>query len=180
MFAEPAAWERLLGRLADAAGEFAAAQVEAGAQAIQVFDSWVGVLGPADYAERAAPFSARVLGTVRGAPSIHFGTATGSLLEEMARAGGDVIGLDHRVSLAAAWERLGPGVGVQGNLDPARLLAGPEVVEAGTRAVLDAAGGRPGHIFNLGHAALPGTPPESLARLAAFVHETSRTEVLAR
>ena len=180
MYAEPAAWGRLLGRLAEAIADFAAAQVEAGAQAIQVFDSWAGVLGPADYAERAAPFSGRVLGAVTGAPTIHFGTGTGSLLEEMARAGGDVIGLDHRVSLSAAWERLGPGVGVQGNLDPARLLAGPEVVEEGVRDVLEAAAGRPGHIFNLGHAALPGTPPEAMARLAALVHESSRTEILAR
>jgi uroporphyrinogen decarboxylase len=170
MFAEPAAWDRLLGRLAEAVGDYAQAQVEAGASAVQVFDSWVGVLGPADYASRVAVHSARVLAAIRGVPTIHFGTGAGSLLEALAEAGGDVIGLDHRVSLADAWSRLG-GRAVQGNLDPARLLADRSVVEEGALEVLAQAGGRAGHIFNLGHAALPETRPEALAHLAAFVHD---------
>jgi uroporphyrinogen decarboxylase len=177
MFAEPAAWQRLLGRIAEAVADFAAAQVQAGASAIQVFDSWVGLLGPADYEARVAAHSARVLRSIGGAPSIHFGTGASSLLEAMAAAGGDVIGLDHRVSLDDAWSRLGPGLAVQGNLDPARLLGDRATVEDGAASVLAAADGRPGHIFNLGHAVLPGTRPEVLAHLAEFVHEQSRRSV---
>ena len=173
MFAEPAAFDRLLARIADAVADFAVAQVEAGATAIQMFDSWVGGLAPADYDRRVAAHSARVLGAIQGAPTIHFGTAAGSLLERLAAAGGDVIGIDHRVDLGDARNRLGPDRAVQGNLDPARLLAGGEAVRAGADEVLAAAGGRPGHIFNLGHAAPPGTDPALLADLAAHVHAAS-------
>lgn len=177
MFAEPAAFDRLLGRLADALAEFAAAQVGAGASAIQVFDSWVGGLAPSDYDRRVASHSAQVLaaiGAAGDAPSIHFGTGTGALLERLAAAGGDVIGLDHRIDLGEAWTRLGPERAVQGNLDPARLLGGRRAALEGADEVLAAAAGRSGHIFNLGHAAPPGTDPVLLAELAAHVHAVSR------
>lgn len=174
MFAEPAAFERLLGLLADALADFAVAQVGAGASAIQLFDSWAGGLAPADYDRRVARHTARVLGAVRGAPTIHFATGAGSLIERLAAAGGDVIGIDHRVDLAEAWARIGPGRAIQGNLDPARLLGGRDAVLAGADEVLAAAGDRPGHVFNLGHAAPPGTDPALLAELAAHVHDASR------
>ena len=174
MFAEPAAFERLLARLADALAEFAAAQVVAGAGAIQMFDSWVGGLAPSDYEGRVAQHSTRVLGAVRGVPTIHFGTGTAALLERLAATGGDVIGLDHRISLADAWARLGPDRAVQGNLDPARLLGGRRAVLDGADEVLAEAAGRPGHVFNLGHAAPSGTDPALLAALAGHVHDASR------
>jgi uroporphyrinogen decarboxylase len=177
MFAEPAAFERLLARLAETLADFAAAQVAAGASAIQMFDSWVGGLAPSDYDRRVARHSADVLGAVRAAPTIHFGTGTAALLERLAAAGGDVIGLDHRISLAEAWARLGPDRAVQGNLDPARLLGGRRAVLDGADEVLAEAAGRPGHIFNLGHAAPPGADPRLLAELAAHVHEASRRTI---
>jgi uroporphyrinogen decarboxylase len=156
------------------------AQVDAGAQAVQLFDSWVGGLGPADYAAFVQPYVRRIFVELDSVPTIHFGTGTAALLELMAEAGGDVIGIDQRVSLAEAWRRIGHDRGIQGNLDAARLLAGWEATEAGARAVLDDAAGRAGHIFNLGHGVLPQTDPELLRRLVDFVHEqTSRTGVTA-
>src|SRR5581483_11522205 len=146
---------------------YVAEQVLAGADVIQLFDSWVGVLSPADYEEFVAPWSARILAAV-DVPTIHFGTGTATLLEAMARAGGDVIGLDWRIPLDDGWARVGD-CGVQGNLDPAVLLGPWERVEAAARDVLARAGGRPGHIFNLGHGVLPGTDPDVLTRLAAAV-----------
>jgi len=136
---------------------------------VQVFDSWAGVLSPSDYAELAAPWSSRVLAATE-APTIHFGTGTAGLLEELAAAGGDVIGLDWRVTLDAGWARVGDR-GVQGNLDPAVLLGPWERVEAAARDVLARAAGRPGHVFNLGHGVLPGTDPDVLTRLVALVQE---------
>ena len=175
MLAEPALWAELLEKLADAFGAYVAAKTRAGADAIQLFDSWVGALAPAHYVEHVAPWSARVLAAA-GAPTIHFGTGTAALLEEMARAGGDVIGLDWRVPLDAGRERVG-GRAVQGNLDPAVLLAPWEVVEREALAVLDRAGGRPGHVFNLGHGVLPDTDPDTLTRLAGLVRERTETAV---
>jgi uroporphyrinogen decarboxylase len=162
-------------RLAAMVTAYLHAQVDAGAQVVQLFDSWVGGLGPADYVEYVQPHVRRIFDALRDVPTIHFGTGTAALLDEMAAAGGDVIGIDHRLSLADAWQRIGPDRGIQGNLDAARLLAGWEATEAGARAVLAAAAGRPGHVFNLGHGVLPATDPDLLRRLVDYVHlETSR------
>jgi uroporphyrinogen decarboxylase len=173
MYAEPEAWARLMERLSDVVHAYLRAQVDAGAQAVQVFDSWAGVLAPAQYESLVAPYTAPVLAAVPEVPVIHFGTATAGLLEVMATAGGDVIGVDARQSLAEAWRRIGPERAIQGNLDPARVAAGWTASEEGARAVLAEAGGRPGHIFNLGHAIAPGTEERTLARLVELVHEVS-------
>ena len=176
MYREPAAWHRLMDRLSTMIKDYLRAQVEAGAQAVQLFDSWVGGLGPADYVEYVQPHVRSIFGALGDVPTIHFGTETASLLRLMAEAGGRVLGIDHRMSLAAAWKQIGPGRGIQGNLDAARLLAGWEATQRGARAVLAEAAGRPGHIFNLGHGVLPETDPALLRRLVDFVHEeTSQT-----
>src|SRR5918911_2133745 len=164
MYREPDVWHALCDKLADTFAAYVAAQVDAGADVIQLFDSWVGALSPADYAEFVAPYSARILAAV-DAPTIHFGTGTTHLLEDMAAAGGDVIGLDWRVPLDVGWEIVGEERGVQGNLDPAVLLAPWERTEAAARDVLTRAEGRRGHIFNLGHGVLPDTDPDDLRRL---------------
>ena len=178
MYREPAAWHGLMDRLATMITAYLKAQVDAGAQVVQLFDSWVGGLGPADYVAFVQPHVRRIFAALPGVPTIHFGTGTAALLELLADAGGDVIGLDHRVSLADAWRRVGHDRGVQGNLDAARLLAGWEATRAGARAVLDEAAGRPGHVFNLGHGVLPQTDPQLLRRLVDFVHEqTARATV---
>jgi uroporphyrinogen decarboxylase len=171
MYREPAAWHDLMDRLSVMVVAYLQAQVQAGADVVQVFDSWVGGLGPADYLEYVQPHVAPIFAALAEVPTIHFGTGTGELLELLADAGGDVIGLDHRVSLADAWRRVGHDRGVQGNLDAARLLAGWEATRAGAEAVLDQAAGRPGHIFNLGHGVLPQTDPDLLRRLVGLVHE---------
>ena len=171
MYREPAVWHALLERLAEQFARYVAAQADAGADAIQLFDSWVGALSPQDYAEFAAPNSARILDAV-DVPTIHFGTGVSTpLLEELARTGGDVVGLDWRIPLDAGWAAVGEERGVQGNLDPAVLLGPWERVEAATVDVLERAGGRPGHVFNLGHGVLPQTDPDALTRLAALVQE---------
>jgi uroporphyrinogen decarboxylase len=172
MRTEPAAWSELLGRIVDVDLAYLGAQVAAGASAVQLFDSWVGGLSPYDYRAHVLPHVSRLFGGLRdlGVPAIHFGTGTAGLLEAMAEAGGDVIGLDWRVDLGDAWVRL-PGRAVQGNLDPDVLLGPWAEVEAQARHVLDRAGGRPGHVFNLGHGVLPQTDPATLARLVELVHE---------
>jgi uroporphyrinogen decarboxylase len=171
MRTEPATWDRLLERIVDMDVAYLAAQVGAGAKAIQLFDSWVGAVSPDDYRRSILPHVRRLFDSLRGlgVPSIHFGTGTTGLLEAMAQAGGDVIGLDWRVDLDAGWARL-PGKAVQGNLDPDVLLGSWDSIEVRARALLDAAGGRPGHIFNLGHGVLPSTNPETLASLVRLVH----------
>ena len=184
MYREPEAWHDLMERLSTMVAAYLRAQVEAGAEVVQLFDSWVGGLGPADYAAFVQPYVRRIFAALDGVPTIHFGTGTAALLELMADAGGDVIGIDHRVSLADAWRRVGYDRGVQGNLDAARVLSGWEAVEAGARAVVAEADGRLGHIFNLGHGVLPDSDTAVLRRLVDFVHEeTARvgatTEVLA-
>jgi uroporphyrinogen decarboxylase len=170
MYREPDVWHALADTLADAFARYVAAQVEAGADVIQVFDSWAGALSPADYEEFVAPYSGRILAAV-DAPTIHFGTGTATLLGAMAEAGGDVIGLDWRIPLDRGWDEVGDDRGVQGNLDPAVLLGPWERVEAATLDVLRRADGRPGHIFNLGHGVLPDTDPEALGRLTQLVQE---------
>jgi uroporphyrinogen decarboxylase len=172
MHAEPAAWANLMDRLAAMTVAYLGAQVAAGAQAIQVFDSWVGALSPADYHRSVAPTMARIFDGLRplDVPTIHFGVVSAGLLRQQAAAGGDVIGLDWRIELDEGWSVVGADRGVQGNLDPALLLGPFEAVARDARAILDAAGGRPGHVFNLGHGVLPGTEPEALARLVDLVH----------
>jgi uroporphyrinogen decarboxylase len=171
MYREGAAWHRLMDRLSRMVRDYLRAQVEAGADVVQLFDSWVGGLGPADYAEYVQPHVRTIFDALGHVPTIHFGTGTSALLELMAEAGGDVIGIDHRISLADAWRRLGPRRGIQGNLDAARVLAGWDATEAGARTVLAEAAGRPGHVFNLGHGVLPESDPSVLRRLVDFVHE---------
>jgi len=176
MYREPGVWHALLDRLADTFAGYVAAQAAAGADVIQLFDSWVGVLTVSDYEAYVAPWSARVLATV-DAPTIHFGTGTTHLLGSMAAAGGDAIGLDWRVPLDEGWLAVGPDRAVQGNLDPAVVLAPWERVESAALDVLARAGGRPGHVFNLGHGVLPGSDPDVLTRLAALVHERTAKAV---
>jgi uroporphyrinogen decarboxylase len=171
MYREPELWHALMDKLAAQFAAYVQAKVRAGADVIQVFDSWVGALAVPDYEEFVAPYSARILAAVDGAPTIHFGTGTAGLLSAMAAAGGDVIGLDWRVPLDRGWDAVGPDRGVQGNLDPAVLLGPWERVEAAALDVLARAGGRPGHVFNLGHGVLPGTDPDALRRLRELVHE---------
>ncbi len=173
MYGEPDAWHRLCETLSGAVAEYLVAQVEAGAQAIQVFDSWVGALSPADYREFALPHTRRVLAAVAetGVPVLHFGTGTATLLEAMTEAGGDVIGVDWRVPIDEAWARIGPERAVQGNLDPTLLLGRVDRLLAGADDVLRRVGGQAGHIFNLGHGILPETPVSHVQTLARFVHE---------
>ncbi len=172
MYREEATWHALMQKLAETFARYVAAKVRAGADVIQVFDSWVGALSPSDYEEFVAPYSAYILAAV-DVPTIHFGTGTATLLREMAEAGGDVIGLDWRIPLDRGWAEVGEDRGVQGNLDPAVLLAPWERVETETRAILDRAGGRPGHVFNLGHGVPPETDPAVLRRLTELVHEAT-------
>jgi uroporphyrinogen decarboxylase len=169
MYREPEVWHALMKKLAQSFAGYLRAQVAAGADVIQLFDSWVGVLSVADYEEFVAPYSAKVLAAVE-VPTIHFGTATAHLLASMAAAGGDAIGLDWRIPLDQGWLAVGPDRGVQGNLDPGVLLGPRERAEAASVDVLDRAGGRPGHVFNLGHGVLPSTNPDDLARLVELVH----------
>ncbi len=174
MYRESEVWHALMERLAETFTTYVQAQAEAGADVIQLFDSWIGALSPADYDEFVAPHSARILGALE-VPTIHFGTGTAALLRNMADAGGDVIGVDWRVELDRAWAEIGVR-GIQGNLDPAALLGPWERVEAGARDVLRRAGGRPGHVFNLGHGVLPATDPDVLTKLVALIRELPSPE----
>jgi uroporphyrinogen decarboxylase len=168
MYREPDVWHALMEKLAATFSRYVAAKVGAGADVIQVFDSWAGALSPADYEEFVAPYSARILAAV-DVPTIHFATGAVGLLPALAAAGGDVIGLDWRIELDRGWEELGDERGVQGNLDPAVLLGAWERAEVAARDVLDRAEGRRGHIFNLGHGVLPDTDPDALGRLTELV-----------
>jgi uroporphyrinogen decarboxylase len=173
MYGDPETWHALLGRLAQVVGDYLAAQVAAGAEAVQLFDSWAGALSPADYEEYALPHSRTVLSrlSTTGVPVIHFGTDTATLLPLMAQAGGDVIGLDWRTPLDWGWAQIGADRAVQGNLDPAALFAPRPELERRVRHVLAQAGGQPGHIFNLGHGILPETPVENARAVVELVHE---------
>lgn len=173
MYREPAAFKLLLDKLATVMAEYLRAQVGAGAQALQVFDSWVGALSPADYEARVLPFTRRIFEATGalGVPRIHFGTSTAGLLELIAGSGADLLSLDWRIELDEGWRRAGHHLGVQGNLDPAVLLGPPAGVVEGARRVLQRAAGRPGHVFNLGHGVLPDTPLDNLQRLVETVRE---------
>jgi len=178
MFSEPKAWHAFMEKLTTVVVRFLKAQVEAGADALQVFDSWVGCLSPKDYREFVLPHMKRLFEETAdlGVPRIHFGTNTATLLTMMKEAGGEVIGLDWRIPLDVAWQTLNFEVAVQGNLDPATLLGPFELVRQRTLEILKRAGGRPGHIFNLGHGILPQTDPDTVARLVDLVHSASEID----
>lgn len=174
MYARPDAWHKLMALLADVVVDYLTAQIRAGAQAVQLFDSWVGSLSPSDYREYVLPHTKSVFDRLDGSvPAIHFANQGSTLLELASEAGGDVIGLDWRVDLDVAWSRLGGDVGVQGNLDPVVLYAPVDVIERKVGEILDRAAGRPGHIFNLGHGILPTTPVEHAQALVEIVHRLS-------
>jgi uroporphyrinogen decarboxylase len=174
MYGAPEVWHALMEKLTETFVRYLRAKADAGADVIQLFDSWVGALSVDDYLEFVAPYSGRILAAV-DVPTIHFGTGTAHLLPVLAATGGDVIGLDWRIPLDAGWELVGHDRGVQGNLDPAVLLGPFERVEAETTRILERAGGRPGHVFNLGHGVLPSTDPDVLGRLVELVHERTAT-----
>jgi uroporphyrinogen decarboxylase len=180
MHAEPALWADLMARLGAVTVSFLRAQAESGVRALQLFDSWAGCLSPDEYRQYVLPVTTAVLDGVRdlGIPTILFGVGTGELLTQMAGAGPDVVGVDWRVPLDVARQRVGPATAVQGNLDPARCLAPWDAVATGAREVLAAAGTAPGHVFNLGHGVLPETDPGILAELVNLVHAEGRAGVL--
>jgi uroporphyrinogen decarboxylase len=174
MYRAPDAWRELMERLSRTVTRYLNGQIAAGAQAVQLFDSWVGCLSPADYREFVLPHVRSIAaGLTPGAPLIHFGTGNPALVPLMAEAAGDVIGLDWRIGLADGWRSVGHDRAVQGNLDPTVLLGDRTMIAAQARAVLAAAEGRPGHIFNLGHGVLQQTPVDSVRALVDFVHEAS-------
>jgi uroporphyrinogen decarboxylase len=176
MYGAPAAWHRFCDTIADIIGDYLTAQVEAGVDAVQVFDSWVGALNAADYREFILPHTRRIFDRIAplGVPTIHFGVGTGSILRELREAGGEVIGADWRTPLDEAWARIGSDRAIQGNLDPTLLLGPLDRVYAAADDVLERAGGRAGHIFNLGHGILPTTPVEHVQALARYVHQQTR------
>lgn len=172
MYSEPAVWTTLMQKLSEMVGQYLVKQIEAGCHAVQIFDSWVGNLSLDDYESYVKPYMFNIVEAVRrtGAPLIHFGVHTGHLLQSMASIGGDVMGVDWKEELDVAWERIGPDHGVQGNLDPVALFAPPEILERKVKNVMRRAGGRPGHIFNLGHGVLPQVSVSALQRVAEIVH----------
>ena len=174
MYDDAGAWHAMMSLISRALVKYLNAQIEAGAQAVQLFDSWVGCLSPDDYREFVLPHTRAVIRAVTpGVPVIHFGTGTATLLELMREAGGDVLGLDWRVRLDDGWRRVGHDVAVMGNLDPVVLFAKQDALRAQAKRILDQAGGRAGHIFNLGHGILPETPVENVIALVEMVHEMS-------
>lgn len=175
MYTQRSAWDLLMEKLCETILRFLKAQVRAGAQVVQLFDSWVGCLSPFDYRSFVLSHTQKIFRELKkeNIPSIHFGTGTAGLLELMAEAGGDVIGVDWRILLDNAWNRVGAGVGVQGNLDPVLLMAPWPVLRQRATEILSQINGRPGHIFNLGHGILPSTPEDSVRALTEFVHEYS-------
>ena len=175
MYGDPQLFTALLDRIADITSAFLLTQIDAGASAIQLFDSWVGAVAPIDYRRYVQPASAKVFAAVasRGVPRIHFGVGTGELLRDLAEAGADVVGVDWRVPLYEAARRVGPGKAFQGNLDPAVLFAPPAALDAAVQRVLDDAAELPGHVFNLGHGVPPNADPGQLARVVDYVHENT-------
>jgi uroporphyrinogen decarboxylase len=184
MYGAPAAWHGFCDTIATIVGDYLVAQIDAGVDAVQIFDSWVGALNAADYREFILPHTRRIFDRIasHGAvssdggklPTIHFGVGTGAILNELRAAGGDVIGADWRIHLDDAWARIGPGRGIQGNLDPTLLLGPLDRIFSATDDVLERAGGRPGHVFNLGHGILPSTPVEHVQAVARYVHQKTR------
>jgi uroporphyrinogen decarboxylase len=174
IYSNPGAWRGLMERLASLTAKYLNAQIAAGAGAVQLFDSWAGCLSPDDYERFVLPYTRTTIkGLTPGIPVIHFSTGTGGFLKSVRAAGGDVIGVDWRVNLDAAWNKLGHDVGIQGNLDPAALLASPKDIRRRVAEILTRAGGKPGHIFNLGHGVLPETPVENVIAMVEAVHGLS-------
>jgi uroporphyrinogen decarboxylase len=175
MYGAPAAWHRFCETVSEVIGDYLAAQIEAGVDAVQVFDSWVGALNAADYREFVLPHTKRIFERLAplGVPTLHFGVGTGSILGAMREAGGDVIGVDWRTPLDEAWSCIGHDRAIQGNLDPTLLLGPIDRMFSAVNDVLARAAGRPGHIFNLGHGILPMTPVEHVQALAQYVHEAT-------
>jgi uroporphyrinogen decarboxylase len=175
MYNDSGAWHALMSLISRALSRYLNAQIDAGAQAVQLFDSWVGCLSPDDYREFVLPHTQSVIRNVRpGTPVLHFGTGTAALLELLREAGGDVIGFDWRVRLDEAWARVGHDVAVMGNMDPVALFANMDHVRAEAKKILDQAGGRAGHIFNLGHGILPETPVDNVIALVETVHQANQ------
>ncbi len=174
MLSDESAWDALMRKVTRSTAAYLNGQIDAGAQAVQVFDSWVGALGPAEYEKYVLPHSKNLIQSLRqGTPVIHFGTGTAPFLEKFADAGAGVLGVDHRIGLGEAWSRIGADRAIQGNLDPAVLLRPLPEIRAEVRKILNEAGGRAGHIFNLGHGVLPETPLENVIALVEMVHELS-------
>jgi uroporphyrinogen decarboxylase len=175
MYGQPEVWNALMNKLTEVVSRYLVAQIDAGVDVVQLFDSWVGALGPSAYRRFVQPYTRRIFQAVKqtGTPTIHFGTGTASLLELMAETGSDIVSVDWRVDLDEAWECIGYDLGIQGNLDPTLLLTCWDVVEQGMNDVLRRAQNRPGHIFNLGHGVLADTDPDILRRLVDAVHETT-------
>jgi uroporphyrinogen decarboxylase len=175
MYRDPKTWHTLMEKLSGSMATYLLAQVKAGAELVQLFDSWVGCLSPQDYRNYVLPYSQRIFKELEdtGVPRIHFGTGTANLLEEMKTAGGDVFGVDWRIPIDVAWERLGYDVGIQGNLDPATLLGDMELVKSVSMDILRRVGGRRGHVFNLGHGMPPEASTENVAELVRFVHDAT-------
>jgi uroporphyrinogen decarboxylase len=173
MAASPREWDLLMDKLSDVVADYLIEQAAAGAQALQIFDTWAGELDPMEYRDKVLPYTRRVVERVRAAevPIIHFATNVHGMLGLVRQTGADVIGIDWRIDIGEAWARLGVAVAVQGNLDPAALIGPPEEMEKKTAAILEGVRGRRGHIFNLGHGVLPGTPVDNVKRLVDFVHE---------
>jgi uroporphyrinogen decarboxylase len=174
IYSNPGAWRPLMERLSSLTAKYLNAQIAAGAEAVQLFDSWAGCLSPDDYERYVLPHTrATIAGLTPGIPVIHFSTGTSGFLKSVRTAGGDIIGVDWRVCLDQAWEHIGYDVGIQGNLDPAALLAAPKEIRRRVGDILERAGNRPGHIFNLGHGVLPETPVENVIAMVEAVHELS-------
>jgi uroporphyrinogen decarboxylase len=174
MYQNRPAWDALMNKISDVLIRYLNTQIRAGVQAVQLFDSWVGCLSPSDYEEYVLPYSKRVIdGIGKSIPLIHFATSNSTLLELMKRAGGDVIGVDWRMDIGEAWARLGDEVAIQGNLDPVILIGSVDLIKKEVKRILGRVGGRPGHIFNLGHGILPNTPVENVAALIDVVHQYS-------
>ncbi|MCC7448524.1 MAG: uroporphyrinogen decarboxylase [Anaerolineae bacterium] len=172
MYAEPAAWKRLMDKLVTVISDYLTQQVAAGASALQIFDSWAGALAPRDFGKYVAPYTKQVIESVKktGVPIIYFSTGTTSMLDQIAALGSDVVGIDWRIRLDTAWQQIGYDKAIQGNLDPLVLMAPWREVRGHTDDILAQANSRPGHIFNLGHGILPGTPLDTVQRLADYVH----------
>ena len=179
MYSDEAAWGRLMAKLGDMTADYLTAQIAAGAQCVQVFDSWAGALGPDDYRRYVLPTTHTIverIHAVSDVPVILFGTNTSGMLDAIAEAGSDVVGVDWRISIGKAWEEIGVDRAIQGNLDPVRLFDSGESLKASVKAILDEVGNRPGHIFNLGHGILPGTPEENVRMVAELVHQLSERQ----
>ncbi len=179
MYQDRSTWDALMEKISEVLIRYINAQIRSGVQALQIFDSWVGCLTPSDYEEYVLPYSKKVIeGVGRSVPLIHFATSSATLLKLMKRAGGDVIGVDWRINIREAWERIGYDVAIQGNLDPVILFGPMDLIEREVKRILDCVEGRPGHIFNLGHGILPNTPPDHVAALIEAVHQYSKKSPL--